>query len=138
MPQDARDNGIANPPRARLVLRQDFFNAAGNNRDPGIVLPTGHVSLQRTAIKTEVPSMTIGTRIALCTLAVAVSLSLALAPVASAQDGMKQDLDFKSGVSRDDETRKDNTISRVTISKGATSRYSLKKDEGAKKGRISR
>jgi pentapeptide MXKDX repeat protein len=77
--------------------------------------------------------MTINTRIALGILAVAVSLGLTLAPVALAQDGMKQDLDFKSGVSRDDGTRND-----PTISKGTTSRYSLKKDEGTKKGRLSK
>jgi pentapeptide MXKDX repeat protein len=77
--------------------------------------------------------MIISTRIAPGILAAAVSLSVALAPPAFAQDGMKQDLDFKSGVSRDDGTRND-----PTISKGTTSRYSLKKDEGTKKGRLSK
>jgi pentapeptide MXKDX repeat protein len=77
--------------------------------------------------------MTISARTVLAILAAAVSFSVALAPVAFAQDGMKQDLDFKSGVSRDDRTRNE-----APISKGTTSRYFLKKDEGTKKRRISR
>src|SRR6266478_1222207 len=98
--------------RGRPVLRQDFFNPAGNNRDPGIVPTTGHMSLERPG-KREDPSMTIRTRIALGVSAAALALSLALAPPAFAQDSMKLDLDFKSGVSNDNGTRRD-TVSKET------------------------
>jgi pentapeptide MXKDX repeat protein len=63
------------------------------------------------------------TRIALGISASALSLGLALAPVAFAQDSMKQDLDFKSGVSRDDGVKKD------TMPKAPTKKaYGMRKD----------
>src|SRR6202035_1602225 len=112
--------------RGRPVLRQDFFNPAGNNRDPGIVPTTGHMSLARPG-KREDPSMTIRTRIALGISAATLAFSLALAPPAFAQDSMKLDLDFKSGVSNDNGTRRD------TVSKETRSRDAAKKDDRAKR-----
>jgi pentapeptide MXKDX repeat protein len=67
--------------------------------------------------------MTISTRIALGITAAALSLSLALAPAAFAQDPMKQDLDFRNSMSRDDGVKKD------AISKDTGSRDSKKKDD---------
>lgn len=71
--------------------------------------------------------MTINTRIVLGISAAALSLSLARAPAALAQDPMSQDIDFRNGLSRDVGVKKD-TMARATMSRDPT-----KKDDGMKK-----
>ena len=71
------------------------------------------------------PNMSI--RTALGISVAALSLSLARAPAAFGQDSMQIDLDFKSGLSRDDGIRKD-TISKPPVRKI----YGRKKDGASK------
>jgi pentapeptide MXKDX repeat protein len=66
-------------------------------------------------------------RIAPGMLAAALSLSLALAPAAFAQDSMQQDVDFKNGLSRYDGVRND-TGSKAPIKKS----YDRKKNGASK------
>jgi pentapeptide MXKDX repeat protein len=66
-------------------------------------------------------------RIVLGISAAALSLSLARAPVAFAQDSMQLDLDFKNGLSREDGGRKD-TVSKAPLKKT----FSRKKDSASK------
>jgi pentapeptide MXKDX repeat protein len=59
--------------------------------------------------------------------AAALSLSLALAPAAFAQDSMQQDVDFKNSLSRDDGVKKD-TMPKAATKKGyATKKAGLSK-----------
>jgi pentapeptide MXKDX repeat protein len=67
-------------------------------------------------------SMTISTRVALGISAAALSLSLALTPVAFAQDAMK----------KDDGMKKD-TMSKDSMKKDTMSKDSMKKDDGMTK-----
>jgi hypothetical protein len=73
------------------VTEQNFFQSLGNKGDPGIVLHTAAYVALETSFKREDPPMTISPRIALGVSAAALSLSLALAPAAFAQDAMKKD-----------------------------------------------
>ena len=66
-------------------------------------------------------------RIALGISVAALSLSLARAPAAFGQDSMQIDLDFKSGLSRDDGIRKD-TLSKAPLKKT----YGRKRDGASK------
>jgi pentapeptide MXKDX repeat protein len=68
------------------------------------------------------PSMTISTRIALGVSAAALSLSLALTPVAFAQDSMK----------KDDGMKKD-SMSKDSMKKDTMSKDGMKKDDGMMK-----
>jgi pentapeptide MXKDX repeat protein len=72
--------------------------------------------------KGKTQPMTISTRIALGLSAAVVSLSLALAPAAFAQDSMK----------KDDGMKKD-TMSHDGMKKDTMSKDSMKKDDGMKK-----
>jgi pentapeptide MXKDX repeat protein len=75
------------------------------------------------------PTMTISTRIALGISAAALSLSLALAPVAFAQDKMSKDDGMKKdSMSKDDGMKKDGMKKDDAMSKDA-----MKKDDGMKK-----
>jgi pentapeptide MXKDX repeat protein len=70
-----------------------------------------------------IPSMTISTRLALGISAAALSFSLALAPVAFAQDAMK----------KDDGMKKDSMSKNDGMKKDTMSKDSMKKDDGMKK-----
>jgi pentapeptide MXKDX repeat protein len=77
--------------------------------------------------------MTISTRITLGVSAAVLSLSLALAPAAFAQDkmgkddGMKKDTMSKDGMAKDDGMKKD------AMSKDGMAKDGMKKDDGMKK-----
>jgi pentapeptide MXKDX repeat protein len=78
-------------------------------------------------------TMTISTRIALGVSAAVLSLNLALAPAAFAQDkmgkddGMKKDTMSKDGMKKDDGTKKD------AMSKDGMAKDGMKKDDGMQK-----
>ena len=72
--------------------------------------------------------MTINTRIALGISAAAFSLSLALAPVALAQDAMKKDDGMKKDSMSKDAMKKDDGMKKDTMSKDG-----MKKDDGMMK-----
>ena len=72
--------------------------------------------------------MTINTRIALAVSAAFVSLSLALAPVAFAQDKMGKDDGMKKDSMSKDSMKKDDGMKKDTMSKDT-----MKKDDGMKK-----
>jgi pentapeptide MXKDX repeat protein len=73
--------------------------------------------------------MTISTRITLGISAAAVSLGLALAPVAVALDAMKKDDGMKK------ESMSKDTMSKDAMKKDTMSKDTMKKDDGMKKGR---
>jgi pentapeptide MXKDX repeat protein len=106
------------------VMGQNFFSPSGNKCDFGAV-PTiaAHVAIGPASKKDE-QSMTISTRIALGISAVAVSLSLALTPVAFAMDDMKKDDGMKKDSMSKDGTKKDDGM--------------MKKDDGMKKDSMSK
>jgi pentapeptide MXKDX repeat protein len=70
-------------------------------------------------------TMTISTRIALGISAAALSLSLALAPVAFAQDSMKKDDGMKKDSMSKDAMKKDDGMKKDSMSKDG-----MKKDDG--------
>jgi pentapeptide MXKDX repeat protein len=77
--------------------------------------------------------MTFSNRIVLGISAAAIFLSLALAPVAFADDPMSQDIDFRNNISRDAGMKKD-SVPRDS----AVSRRPAKKDDGTRKYSSSR
>jgi len=115
---------IANPETARKSLFKEKFSAAGNKRARGTV-----VSLAASvAFETkEDQPMTIRTRITLGVSVAALSLSLALAPAAFAQDKMGKDDGMKNDTMSKDTMKKD-TMKKDTMSKDA-----MKKDDGMNK-----
>jgi pentapeptide MXKDX repeat protein len=115
---------IANPETARKSLFKEKFSAAGNKRACGTV-----VSLAASvAFETkEDQPMTIRTRITLGVSVAALSLSLALAPAAFAQDKMGKD----DGMKKD--TMSKDTMSKDTMKKDTMSKDAMKKDDGMNK-----
>jgi pentapeptide MXKDX repeat protein len=115
---------IANPETARKSLFKEKFSAAGNKRARGTV-----VSLAASvAFETkEDQPMTIRTRITLGVSVAALSLSLALAPAAFAQDKMGKD----DGMKKD--TMSKDTMSKDTMKKDTMSKDAMKKDDGMNK-----
>jgi pentapeptide MXKDX repeat protein len=77
--------------------------------------------------------MTFSNRIVLGISAAAIFLSLALAPVAFADDPMSQDIDFRNNISRDAGMKKD-SVPRDSV----VSRRAAKKDDGTRKYSSSR
>ncbi|SHJ26716.1 pentapeptide MXKDX repeat protein [Bradyrhizobium lablabi] len=78
--------------------------------------------------------MTIRTRIALGVSAVVVSLGLALAPAAFAQDKMGKDDGMKKDSMSKDAMKKDDGMKKDTMSKdGMKKDDAMKKDDGMKK-----
>lgn len=73
--------------------------------------------------------MTISTRIALGISAAALSLGLALTPVAFAQDAMKKD----DGMMKKDTMSKDEGMKKDSMSKDTMSKDAMKKDGGMMK-----
>jgi pentapeptide MXKDX repeat protein len=96
-------------------------------RTVATLCPERHMSLQNGSKGR--PTMTISTRVALGISAAALSLSLALAPVAFAQDKMSKDDGMKKdAMSKDDGMKKDAMKKDDAMSKDA-----MKKDDGTKK-----
>jgi pentapeptide MXKDX repeat protein len=99
-----------------------IFQTARNKAGRGAVLNTSGISRFQTASRRDHQPMTISTRIALGVSAAVLSLSLALAPAAFAQDKM----------GKDDGMKKD-TMSKDTMKKDTMSKDTMKKDDGMKK-----
>src|SRR6266496_5358374 len=96
---------------------QKFFGRAGNKRGRGTVVNIAASVAFETVSKEDQP-MTIRTRITLGVSIAALSLSLALAPAAFAQDKMGKD-----------DAKKD-TMSKDTMKKDTMSKDAMKKDDG--------
>src|SRR5258708_25547042 len=77
--------------------------------------------------------MTIRTRVAPGISAAAVSLSLALAPAAFAQDKMGKDDGMKKGDAMSKDTMKKDSMSKDAMKKDTMSKDAMKKDDGMKK-----
>jgi len=105
--------------------RTKFISMPRNEGRSGIVFVKAAYAAhhdQFSVFKKDI-SMTISTRIALGISAAALSLSLALAPAAFAQDAMKKD----DGMMKKDSMSKDDGA----MKKDAMSKDSMKKDDGA-------
>jgi pentapeptide MXKDX repeat protein len=107
--------------RLKCPSKRKRFQAAGNKRHRGSVVNIA-ASVAFKLFQRDDQTMTISTRIALGISVAAVSLSLALAPVAFGQD--------KTG--KDDGMKKD-TMSKDTMKKDTMSKDNMKKDDGMKK-----
>src|SRR5205823_13312798 len=105
----------------RRTLRSKIFQTAGNKRGRGTVLNIAASVAFETVSKEDQP-MTIRTRMTLGVSIAALSLSLALAPAAFAQDKM----------GKDDAMKKD-TMSKDAMKKDTMSKDAMKKDDGMKK-----
>src|SRR3984957_9324446 len=99
-----------------------FFRTARNKAGRGAVLNRSGIIRVQTASRRDHQPMTISTRIALGVSAAVVSLTLALAPAAFAQDKM----------GKDDAMKKD-TMSKDGMKKDTMSKDPMKKDDGMKK-----
>jgi pentapeptide MXKDX repeat protein len=111
----------------------NIFHAMGNKGRCGSVVDIAASSRFQTTSHREDQPMTISTRIALGVSAAVLSLSLALAPTAFAQDkmkddGMKKDTMSKDKMGKDDGMKKDDAMKKDTMSKDG-----MKKDDGMKK-----
>jgi pentapeptide MXKDX repeat protein len=104
-----------------------IFQTARNKARRGAVLNTSGISRFQTASRRDHQPMTISTRIALGVSAAVLSLSLALAPAAFAQDRMGKDDGMKKDSMSMDAMKKD------TMSKDSMSKDGMKKDDGMKK-----
>jgi pentapeptide MXKDX repeat protein len=104
-----------------------IFQSACNKACRGAVLNTSGISRFQTASRRDHQPMTISTRIALGVSAAVVSLSLALAPAAFAQDKTGKDDAMKKDTMSKDTMKKD------TMSKDTMSKDTMKKDDGMKK-----
>jgi pentapeptide MXKDX repeat protein len=132
------------PGRIEKALGRKIFQAAGNKPDRGTVVEIAAYVAFKNRFRRDDPAMTINTRIALAVSAAFVSFSLALAPVAFAQDkmgkddGMKKDSMSKDSMKKDDGMKKD-TMSKDTMKKDdgmkkdTMSKDTMKKDDGMKK-----
>jgi pentapeptide MXKDX repeat protein len=111
-------------------LSQDktFFNAAVTKVVSGSSLSTAAQVALENGIRKGIPPMTISTRIALGISAAALSLSLALAPAAFAQDAMKKDDGMKKDSMSKDAMKKDDGMKKDAMSKDG-----MKKDDGMMK-----
>jgi pentapeptide MXKDX repeat protein len=100
----------------------EIFRAMGNKLYRGIVLKVAASVALKTGFQRDDHQMTISTRIALGISAATLSLGLALAPAAFAQDKM----------GKDDGMKKD-SMSKDAMKKDTMSKDSMKKDDGMKK-----
>jgi pentapeptide MXKDX repeat protein len=115
------------------VTEKKIFGAAGNNRHRGTVVDIAAYVAFETASKEDQP-MTIRTRIALGVSAAVLSLGLALAPAAFAQDKMGKDDGMKKDTMSKDAMKKDEGMKKDTMSKdGMKKDDAMKKDDGMKK-----
>jgi pentapeptide MXKDX repeat protein len=109
-----------------------FFRAAGNKPHRGTVMNmAAQVAFEKPSQREDQP-MTIRTRIALGFSAAVLSLGLALAPAAFAQDKMGKDDGMKKDTMSKD-TMKKGTMSKDTMKKDTMSKDAMKKDDGMKK-----
>jgi pentapeptide MXKDX repeat protein len=115
------------------VMRKKF-RAPGNKPDRGSVVEIAASVAFKTGFEGITKPMTISTRIALGVSAAALSLSLALAPAAFAQDkmgkddAMKKDSMSKDAMKKDDGMKKDGMMKDDGMKKDG-----MKKDDGMKK-----
>jgi pentapeptide MXKDX repeat protein len=115
--------------RQKPVTPKNFSARGVTNGIVGPLWRERHSSLSKPASK-ESPTMTISTRIALGASVAALSLSLALAPAAFAQDAMKKD----DGMMKKDTMSKKDTMKKDTMKKDdAMTKDSMKKDDSMKK-----
>jgi pentapeptide MXKDX repeat protein len=111
-----------------------FFSAPGNKRQRRTVVNVAASVAHKTRLNRMNQHMTISTRIALGVSAAALSLSLALAPAAFAQDkmgkddGMKKDSMSKDAMKKEDGMKKDGMMKDDGMKKDG-----MKKDDGMKK-----
>jgi pentapeptide MXKDX repeat protein len=112
---------ISRPEDAPKLRSRNIFQTAGNKRDRGTVVNMA-ASVAFKPFQRDDQSMTISTRIALGISATVLSLSVALAPAAFAQDKM----------GKDDGMKKD-SMSKDTMKKDTMSKDGIKKDDGMKK-----
>jgi pentapeptide MXKDX repeat protein len=113
---------------------REIFRAIGNKLYRGIVWKVAASVAFKTGFQRDDHQMTTSTRIALGISAAALSLGLALAPAAFAQDKMgKDDAMKKDSMSKD--TMKKDTMSKDTMKKddGMKKDGMMKKDDGMKK-----
>jgi pentapeptide MXKDX repeat protein len=106
----------------------------GNKLYRGIVLKVATSVALKTGFQRDDHQMTISTRIAFGISAAALSLGLALAPAAFAQDKMGKDDGMKKDSMSKDAVKKD-TMSKDTMKKddGMKKDGMMKKDDGMKK-----
>jgi pentapeptide MXKDX repeat protein len=123
---------IPNPEAPSKSPSRKTFQAAGNKPARGTVLNMA-ASVAFKPFQREDQPMTISTRIALGLSAAVVSLSLALAPAAFAQDKMGKDDGMKKDTMSKDKMGKDDGMKKDTMSKDTMSKDGMKKDDGMKK-----
>jgi pentapeptide MXKDX repeat protein len=139
LPRDStekRPNGAFGRPfipwgKEKIGIAENF-SGRGNKRARGTVLNVA-ASVAFNRLQREDHPMTISTRIALGISAAALSLSLALAPAAFAQDKMGKDDGMKHDSMSKDSMKKD-TMSKDSMKKDdGMKKESMKKDDGMKK-----
>ena len=108
--------------RFKCPLCRKIFQADGNKPDRGTVVNSSGISRFQPRFRKDDQPMTISTRIALGVSAAALSLSLAIAPAAFAQDKMGKD-----------EGMKKDSMAKDTMKKDTMSKDAMKKDDGMKK-----
>ena len=116
---------LSKTPEAMSKARyaKNFFKRSGNKGVRRAVVNRAASVAFRKPVSKGSQTMTISTRIALGASVAALSLSLALAPAAFAQDAMK----------KDDGMMKKDTMSKDTMKKDSMSKDTMKKDDGMKK-----
>jgi len=117
-----------------MSFADNFSDLAGNKGARGTVLNRSGIRRFQNRFQREDRPMTISTRIALGVSAAVLSLGLALAPAAFAQDKMGKDDGMKKDTMSKDSMKKD-TMSKDGMKKddGMMSKDGMKKDDGMKK-----
>jgi pentapeptide MXKDX repeat protein len=116
-----------------------IFQAASNKAGPGTVLDVAAFVAFQHRLQRDDQTMTTYTRIALGVSAAVLSLSLALAPAAFAQDkmgkddGMKKDTMSKDGMKKDDGMKDDGMKKDGMMKDDGMKKDGMKKDDGMKK-----
>jgi pentapeptide MXKDX repeat protein len=123
------DNLGAKSSQSHLPLQSlvKFFDPSGNKPDRGIVVTIAASVAFKTGFQRDDQQMTISTRFALGISAAALSLSLALAPAAFAQDKMGKD----DGMKKDSMSK--DAMSKDSMKKDTMSKDGMKHDDGMKK-----
>jgi pentapeptide MXKDX repeat protein len=123
-------------------LRANFSGSTVTNDRTGASNTEAAFRRFQNLLSEELPIMTIRTRVTLGISAIALSLSLALAPAAFAQDKMAQDKMGKDDAMKKDTMSKDSmkkdsmskdSMSKDTMSKDTMSKDGMKKDAGMMK-----
>jgi pentapeptide MXKDX repeat protein len=121
----------AGPSNTRYA--ENSFDRRGNKPDRGTVVRKAALVAFQHRFRREDQPMTISTRIALGVSAAALSLSLALAPAAFAQDKMGKDDGMKKDSMSKDAMKKDDGMTKDGMKKDSMSKDGMKKDDGMKK-----